>query len=116
MNGVAEIPVLSAVLTAVLLLAGAAVTLIGALGVLRLRSFYQRAHAATLGTTLGTTCVAAASIIYVSTLDTRPVLQALLIVIFVTVTTPIALMVLVRAAVLRDESENKPTASNRPVP
>jgi hypothetical protein len=49
---------------------------------------------ATLGTTLGTACVATASMIYFSALGTRPV-HELLIVVFVTVTAPITLMILV---------------------
>ena len=85
-----------------LLVGGAAITLIGSLGLLRLRSFYERVHAPTLGTTLGTACVALASMIYFSALGSRLVLHELLIIVFVTVTTPISLMVLVRAAVFRD--------------
>lgn len=105
MNEGAEIPALWAILTAAFLIAGAALALIGALGLLRLRSFYQRVHAPTLGTTLGTGCIAVASMIYYSALGSRPVLHELLIVIFITVTTPISLMILVRAAVLRDAAE-----------
>jgi multicomponent K+:H+ antiporter subunit G len=89
------------------LIAGAALALIGSLGLLRLQSFYQRVHAPTLGTTLATGCIAAASMIYYSALGSRPVLHELLITIFVTATTPISLMILVRAAVFRDESERK---------
>jgi multicomponent K+:H+ antiporter subunit G len=113
MNGAAEIPVLAAILTAALLVVGAAITLVGSLGLLRLRSFYERVHAPTLGTTLGTGCVAMASMIYFSTLGSRPVLHELLIIALVTVTTPIALMVLVRAAVFRDESESDATPSSK---
>ena len=69
MNHGMEIPALSGLLTAMLLVGGAAITLIGSLGLLRLRSFYERVHAPTLGTTLGTTCVALASIIYFSALE-----------------------------------------------
>jgi multicomponent K+:H+ antiporter subunit G len=107
MNEAAEIPVLAAALTALFLVVGAAITLIGALGLLRLRTFYQRVHAPTLGTTLGTALIAIASMIYFSTAEMRPVLHELLIIIFVIVTTPITLMILVRAAVFRDETENK---------
>jgi len=95
-----------AAVTAILLIAGAAITLIGSLGLLRLRSFYQRAHAPTLGTTLGTACIALASMIYFSASGMRPALHEMLIIVFVTVTTPISLMVLVRAAILRDRSES----------
>jgi multicomponent K+:H+ antiporter subunit G len=113
MNEGAEIPVLAAILTASLLVAGAAITLIGSLGLLRLRSFYERVHAPTLGTTLGTTAVALASMIYFSALGSRPAVHELLIIVFVTVTTPITLMVLVRAAVLRDGLEDDRTPAGR---
>jgi multicomponent K+:H+ antiporter subunit G len=106
-----EVPVVSGTLTAVLLIGGAVMALTGSLGLLRLRSFQERIHAPTLGTTLGTTCVAFASIVYFSTLESRFVLHELLIIVFVTVTTPISLMVLVRAAVLREQSESERTAA-----
>ena len=94
MNAAGEISALPAILTAVLLVSGASITLIGSLGLLRLRRFYERVHAPTLGTTLGTASIAMASMIYFSALGTRLVLHELLIIIFVTVTTPISLMVL----------------------
>ncbi len=93
---------LAEILTAILLILGATITLIGTVGLLRLQTFYQRVHAPTLGTTLGAACIAAASMIYFSVTGSRLVLHELLIVIFLTVTTPITLMILVRAAVLRD--------------
>jgi multicomponent K+:H+ antiporter subunit G len=92
-------------LTATLLIVGAAITLVGSLGLLNLRSFYERVHAPTLGTTLGTVCIVLASVIHFSTLTTRPVLHEVLVVVLVTMTTPVTLMILVRAAVLRDRYE-----------
>lgn len=106
MNAAGELSALPAVLTAVFLVSGAAVTLIGSLGLLRLRRFYERVHAPTLGTTLGTACIAIASMIYFSALGTRPVLHELLIIVLVITTTPVGLMVLVNAALFRDKSEN----------
>jgi multicomponent K+:H+ antiporter subunit G len=103
---------LSEIVTAMLLVGGAAIALIGSAGLLRLKSFYQRLHAPTLGTTLGTACVALASIIHFSTQGSRLAMHELLIIVFVTVTTPISLIVLVRAAVLRDTLENE-TRSGR---
>lgn len=114
MNEGAEVPAIAAILTATLLIAGAGITLIGSLGLLRLQSFYERVHAPTLGTTLGTSCIAVASTIYFSALGSRPVLHELLILVFVTVTTPITLMVLVRAAVFRDETEGKRPLGGKP--
>ena len=52
-----DLPVWVALPAALLLIAGGLLTLIGALGLLRLRDFYSRMHAPTMGTTLGTGCV-----------------------------------------------------------
>lgn len=111
MSEMAQIPASAAIATAVLLIIGAAITLIGSLGLLRLRTFYERVHAPTLGTTLGTACIAIASMIYFTALETRPVLHELLILIFITVTTPVGLMILVRAAVLRSSLKSSDDAS-----
>jgi multicomponent K+:H+ antiporter subunit G len=113
MNGAEEIPVYAAVPIMTLLIMGAAISLVGSLGLLRLRSFYERIHAPTLGTTLGTSCVALASIIYFSTLGSRLAMHELLVIAFVTATTPISLMVLVRAAILHDGAEIETTAATR---
>lgn len=107
MSSASEISALSAFFTAAFLLLGSALTLIGSLGLLRLRSFYERVHAPTLGTTLGVGCIAISSIIYFSTLAGQVALREVLIVLFVTITTPITLMVLVRAALFRDQTEGQ---------
>ena len=108
MNEVMDAPSLATILTSTLLIAGAAVTLIGSFGLLRFRGFYQRVHAPTLGTTLGTIFITTASMIYFSALGTRPVLHELLVIVFVTTTTPITLMVLIRGALFRDGTGNEP--------
>jgi multicomponent K+:H+ antiporter subunit G len=110
MNTAAGAATLATILTAVLLLAGAGITLIGAIGLLRLATFYERAHAPTLGTTLGTACIALASMIHFTALEARPVVHEVLIVTFVLLTTPVTLVVLVRAAQLRDRFESPETA------
>jgi multicomponent K+:H+ antiporter subunit G len=105
-SGAADIPAWAEIVTAALLLVGAAITLIGAFGLVRLKTFYARVHPPTLGTTLGTGCIALASIVYFSAVQTRPVLHEVLLVLFVLVTTPVTLMLLVRAALFRDEVES----------
>jgi multicomponent K+:H+ antiporter subunit G len=107
MNEVTDVPFLATIVTAALLVGGAAVAFVGSLGLLGLSGFYQRLHAPTLGTTLGTICIAAASMIYFSALGSRLVLHELLIIVFVTTTTPITLIVLVRAALFRERTENE---------
>jgi len=100
-----DLPLWAAIAVGFLVLLGASITLVGALGLLRLDNFYKRVHAPTLGTTLGTVCILVASMICFSTLHSRPMIHEILIVIFVTLTTPITLMLLVRAALYRDRSE-----------
>ena len=86
-------------------LGGALLAFIGSLGLLRLGDFYQRVHAPTLGTTLGTFCMLAASITCFSVLHGRPIFNEILIGVFLTLTTPITLMLLVRTALHRDHEE-----------
>ena len=97
-----DLPLWATLIVGAFVLVGASITLIGALGLLRLRSFYDRVHAPTLGPTLGTTCILVASIPCFSVLQSRPVIHEVLILVFVTVTTPVTLMLLARAAIYRD--------------
>ena len=71
---------------------------------MRLETFYERVHAPTMGTTLGTGLVLVASIVLFSTLASRPVLHEIVIGVFMTITTPVTFMLLVRAAVQRERS------------
>lgn len=100
-----ELPTWAACLAGLLLLFGSALTCLGALGLVRFRSFYDRVHAPTLGATLGTTCILAGSMLCSSMLEGRLVLQDLLILALLTLTTPIGLILLARAALYRDRSE-----------
>lgn len=102
-----DLPIWAAIIVSLLLLAGAITTLIGTLGLLRLKTFYERVHAPTLGATLGAILILAASMICFSVLQSRPVVHEILIGIFVTLTTPVTLMLLARAAIYRDRSEGQ---------
>ena len=106
----AGLPPFISVVIAILVVLGAALALIGSLGLLRLESFYERVHAPTMGTTLGMGLVLIASIVLFSALDSRPVLHEIVIGVLMTVTTPVTFMLLVRAALHRDRAEdNDPT-------
>jgi multicomponent K+:H+ antiporter subunit G len=98
-------PLWVAVLVGVLVLAGAAITLVGTIGLARFSTFYQRIHAPTLGTSFGAVFVLLASSLYFSVETGRPVVHELLILAFVVVTTPVTLMLLARAALYRDRPE-----------
>ncbi len=102
-----DLPLWAACLVAVLLLIGAGLTLTGSLGLLRFDSFYKRAHAPTLGSTLGMVLIALASALYFSVQETQLLWHELLILVFVTLTTPVTLTLLVRAALFRDRTEGR---------
>ena len=101
----AQLPLWASVLVAALVVLGALLAFIGSFGLLTLNSFYKRVHAPTLGTTLGAFFVLAGSITYFSVSQSRPVFHEVLIGIFLSLTTPISLMLLVRAALYRDREE-----------
>ena len=111
MNATAELPLGWALVVAVLVVAGAVFALVGAIGLARFQSFYQRVHAPTLGSSLGMLLILASSILYFSVSRGQLVLHEVLIAVFLTLTTPISLMLVVRAALARDRM-----AGNRDVP
>jgi multicomponent K+:H+ antiporter subunit G len=106
MTPIDSLPPWAALSTAALVLLGATLTLIGTLGLLRFDSFYRRLHAPTLGTSLGAGSILIGSMVYFSVVQFRPVVHEILIAVFITVTTPVTLMLLVRAALSRDLQES----------
>jgi len=108
-----DLPAWVAVLVSLLIITGAALTLTGSVGLLRLPSFYQRIHAPTLGTTLGTGTILIASMLFFTTVENRLVLHEVLIAVFVTVTTPISFILLAKATRRRTRSS---TESSEPSP
>lgn len=121
MNGAVELPVWAAIAVSAGVLAGAFLVLTGAIGLVRLGSFYQRVHAPTLGTTLGMFLILAGSTLYFSVTRERLALHEVSIAVFLTLTTPISLMLVVRAALYRDRQAGdasvprlKPAAPTKP--
>jgi multicomponent K+:H+ antiporter subunit G len=108
MEHAGDLPGWVALLVSAFLVIGAGLTLVGTIGFARLPTFYERIHAPTLGTSWGTGGIVMASMIFFTVLSTRPVVHEILIGIFVTVTTPVTLMLLARAALHRDRSEGDP--------
>ncbi len=106
-----DVPAWAAVLGSAFLLLGAGLTLIGTLGLVRLDRFYDRLHAPTLATSWGAGGMVIGSMIIFSATLHQPVFHEILIGVFVTVTTPVTLMMLGRAALYRDRSERNPGAA-----
>lgn len=86
------------VLCSALMVAGGLFALIGALGLVRLRSFMQRLHAPTKASTLGVGGVLAASMVYSVGTQTGWVLHEILITVFVFLSAPVAAHALASAA------------------
>jgi len=89
---------------ALLVLAGALLAFLGSLGLLRMKTFFERVHPPTMGTTLGTALVLAGSMLYFTALE-RLVLHEILIGVFMTLTTPVTYILLGRAALRREQND-----------
>ena len=112
MSALADTSPVIAGIVALLTLLGAAIALIGSIGLLRLRTFYERVHPPTMGTTCGVVLIAAASILLFSVLETRPVVHEILIGVFAVVTTPVTYLMLVRAARHRERDGGAASADS----
>lgn len=103
-----DFPLWAALLIAFLVVGGAFLTLMGAIGLVRLTSFYERIHAPTLGTSFGALGILTASAMLSSIGEGRFIAHEVLIFVFISVTTPVTLMLLARAALYRDRVEGSP--------
>lgn len=83
---------------ALLLVGSGLLSLIAAIGLVTLKDFFQRMHPPALASTLGTWCVALASIVFFYAAESRIALHAWLIMILLSITAPITTALLARAA------------------
>ena len=102
MTGLENLPGWAALLVSLLLILGASIILIGALGLLRLRTFYQRIHGPAITVTLGAGSLLLASMLYFTVGQSRLVVHEVIITCFVLLTAPVVAMMIMRAAVYRD--------------
>ncbi|MBV2181589.1 monovalent cation/H(+) antiporter subunit G [Castellaniella sp. MT123] len=96
-----ELPLWAAILVALLLVLAGIVTLTGSIGLLRLRTFYERMHAPTMGTTMGAFCIALAATLVASLLQERPIFHEWLICLFLFMTAPVTAILLMQSAIQR---------------
>ncbi|WP_269495007.1 monovalent cation/H(+) antiporter subunit G [Castellaniella sp. S9] len=95
------IPAWIIVPVALLMIVSGVLTLIGSIGLLRLRTFNERMHAPTLGMTLGVFCMVLASTLVATVLQGRPVLHEFLISLFLIMTAPVTAILLMQSAIRR---------------
>jgi multicomponent K+:H+ antiporter subunit G len=103
-----QLPLWASLPTAILLVLGGLIALVGCLGLMRLPHFYQRIHGPAITITLGAGCVLIASMVLFSAMETRPVVHELLVTMFVLMSAPIVSMLIMRAAVHRELRRPKP--------
>lgn len=102
MSELEHLPAWASLIVSLLLILGASIILIGALGLLRLRTFYQRIHGPAITVTLGAGSLLLASMLYFTVGQSRLVVHEVIITCFVLLTAPVVAMMIMRAAVYRD--------------
>ena len=112
----AVLPLWLELIVAVLVLAGAALALLGSIGLLRLPTFFERVHAPSIIATLGCWLIMHGTVLYFSVADRSLALHALLIAVFVAITVPIMSIFLMRAALFRARQANDNVPPNLSAP
>lgn len=109
------LPIWAQWLVGILAVGGSAIAFLGSLGLLRLRTYYERVHAPSIIATMGCWLTMWAAIIFFSASGRGPAFSLLLIAIFVGVTVPITTIFLMRAALFRSRraGENVPPSVSR---
>lgn len=100
-----ELPLWLSIVVSAAVVVGAGLTMAGCLGLVRFPDFYRRIHAPTMGTSMGGGLILLASAIFFTVTQQRLVIHEMVIFLFVTVTTPVTLMLLARATLFRDRIE-----------
>ncbi|GGY00365.1 monovalent cation/H+ antiporter subunit G [Litchfieldella qijiaojingensis] len=95
------------------LVAGGAFTFIGSLGMAHFRDFYMRLHGPTKATTMGIGSTLVASMLYFGVIESQPVVQEMLITLFLFITAPVSAHLLAKTGLhlqLRhaDKTRGKP--------
>lgn len=92
---------LNAIISLLIILSGL-ITLIGTLCLVRLKHFYSRMHAPTLGNTLGVFCLLIACTIVASVTVKQLLIYPLIITVLLIITSPVTAILLMRAAIKRE--------------
>ena len=107
----AQVPLWAAIVISVLVVVGSGLALVGAVGLVRLSSFFDRIHAPTLGTSWGTAGVMLGSALLFTLTGDRLVIHEIVIGALMMTTTPVTLMILGRAALSRNGGARAPQAA-----
>ena len=95
------LPVWADVLIGLLVVLSGLLAFTGALGLVRIKDFFNRLHPLALGATLSVWCLAAALVLFFSFTYQALVLRAWLVVVFMAITVPVTAVLLARDALFR---------------
>jgi multicomponent K+:H+ antiporter subunit G len=111
MNQVA-IALSAQIVIAVLVLAGAALALLGSIGLLRLPTFFERVHAPAIIATSACWCILGGCLLFFSLQGKGLTLQPVLIAAFIAITVPITTIFLMRASMFRARQSGQDVPAN----
>jgi multicomponent K+:H+ antiporter subunit G len=100
------------IITAVLILVGAAFALLGSVGLARLPNFFTRLHGPTKATTLGVGAIVIASSLHFTNAEAGVSLHELAVTVFLFITAPVTAHLLAKAALHRQPQGDASTAYN----
>ncbi|RYF25698.1 MAG: Na+/H+ antiporter subunit G [Comamonadaceae bacterium] len=103
----ATLPLWIEIAIAALVLLGATIALLGSLGLLRLRTYFERVHAPSIIATMGCWSIMHGTLLYFSLQGRGLAVHALLIALFVSITIPVTNIFLMRAALFRARRAGK---------
>ena len=106
------LPLWVEMIVAGLLLASGLLSLVAAVGLVRLRGYFQRLHAPALANTAGAWCVSLATIVFFSVTESRLALFAIVVNVLLAITAPVTTLLLARTGLFRQRlaGNNVPAA------
>ncbi|HLR29701.1 MAG TPA: monovalent cation/H(+) antiporter subunit G [Paenalcaligenes sp.] len=99
------IELIISIAAAILIVLSGIITFTGTLGLVRLRHFYSRMHAPTLGNTLGVFCMLLAMILVFGFVHKKLLIHPLIITALLVITSPVTAILLMRAGIKRERHE-----------
>ena len=96
-----DLPLWAEIAVGALVLGGAIIALLGSLGLMRLKSYFERVHAPSIIATMGCWLIMWATFVFFTATGEGFALHALLIAVFIALTVPITTIFLMRAALFR---------------
>ena len=114
MNSVSELSLWIEIPVALLLVLSSLFALCGAIGLLRLKDFFQRMHPPALAFSFSSWCVTLATILYFSARREQLSLHAWLIIILLSITVPVTTILLARTELFRRRTHGAPSSDIPP--